>query len=280
MKLIGAHVSASGGVENAPLNARKTGAGAFAFFLKNQRRWVSKPLSTKNIDEFKKNREETGYKPETILPHDGYLINLGHPDKNALKKSRDAFLDETRRCEQLGLTMLNFHPGSHLNQISPRACLERIGKSINLTLDKTENVTAVIENTAGQGSNLGFEFEQLAEIINLVEDKSRIGVCLDTCHMFAAGYDLRTKQSCTASFENFDRTVGFTYLKAMHLNDSKRDLGDRVDRHENLGKGKLGLSVFRYIMGDKRFEDIPMILETKDSELWPEEIKLLHSFIQ
>ena len=239
MKRVGAHVSTSGGVENAPLNAKEIGARAFALFTKNQRQWKAKPYTDDNIEKFKQNCEEAGYLPEQILPHDGYLINLGHPEKEGLKKSRDAFLDEMQRCEQLGLRMLNFHPGSHLRKISEEACLKRIAESINTALDKTRGVTAVLENTAGQGTNMGFRFEHIASIINDVEDKERVGVCLDTCHTFTAGYDLRTKETFEATMDEFDRVVEMKYLKGMHLNDSKPDLGSRVDRHQSIGKGKL-----------------------------------------
>jgi deoxyribonuclease-4 len=278
MKYIGAHVSASGGVENAPLNAVAIGATAFALFTKNQRQWVAKPLTDESIAAFKANCAEHGFKAEQILPHDSYLINLGHPEADKLAKSRDAFLDEMQRCELLGLDRLNFHPGSHLKQVSEAECLSTIAASINLVLDKSVGVTAVIENTAGQGSNLGFHFEHLAEIIDQVEDKSRVGVCLDTCHSFAAGYDLRTAEWCDKVFDEFEDTVGFEYLRGMHLNDSKKDLGSRVDRHHSLGKGVLGLEVFKYIMKDARFDNMPMILETIDDTIWDEEIKLLRSY--
>ncbi|MCP4757383.1 MAG: deoxyribonuclease IV [Proteobacteria bacterium] len=280
MKRIGAHVSASGGVENAPLNAREIGAKAFALFTKNQRRWQAKALTAKNIESFKQNCLENGYKSEHILPHDGYLINLGHPENEKLNQSREAFQDEMLRCEQLGLIYLNFHPGSHLKGISEEKCLERMAESVNLALDKTEGVAAVIENTAGQGTNLGFQFEHLAQIIDRVEDKTRVGVCLDTCHTFAAGYDLRTSEDCDSTFAEFDRIVGFQYLKAMHLNDSKKELASRVDRHESIGKGKLEMETFRYIMNDRRFEEIPMILETIDDTVWAEEIELLYSLVE
>ena len=277
MKRVGAHVSTSGGVENAPLNAKEIGAKAFALFMKNQRQWKAKPYTNDNIEKFKQNCEEAGYLPEHILPHDGYLINLGHPEKEGLKKSRDAFLDEMQRCEKLGLVMLNFHPGSHLKKIPEDACLKRIAESINIALDKTRGVMAVIENTAGQGTNMGFRFEQLAAIIDNVTDKERVGVCLDTCHTFTAGYDLRTKETFEATMDEFDKVVGFKYLSGMHLNDSKPDLGARVDRHQSIGKGKLGVEPFRFIMNDSRFDEIPMVLETIDAEIWPEEIKLLYS---
>jgi deoxyribonuclease-4 len=275
MKYIGAHVSAAGGVENAPLNAKKIGATAFALFTRNQRQWRSKPLGEKHIEAFKANCAAHGFGAGQILPHDSYLINLGHPEKAGLKKSRDAFLDEMLRCEQLGLQYLNFHPGSHLRKIDPSACLARIAESINLALAKTGGVTAVIENTAGQGSNLGYRFEQIAEIIERVEDKSRVGVCLDTCHMFAAGYELRTREGCEETFTAFDDIVGFDYLCGMHLNGSKATFGSRVDRHHSLEKGELGLTVFEYIMADPRFDGIPLVLETIDETLWPEEIRLL-----
>jgi deoxyribonuclease-4 len=278
MKYIGAHVSSSGGVENAPLNAVKIGANAFALFTKNQRQWVAKPLTTESINAFKANCEEHGFRPEHILPHDSYLINLGHPEADKLKKSRNAFLDEMQRCEQLGLDRLNFHPGSHLKQISESECLAVIAESINMALDKTQGVTAVIENTAGQGSNLGYRFEHLAEIIDQVEDRSRVGICIDTCHSFTAGYDLRTAEWCDKVFDELDRVVGFEYLRGMHLNDSKKDLGSRVDRHHSLGEGVLGTEVFKYIMNDARFDDIPMILETIDDSIWEKEIKLLRSY--
>lgn len=275
MKFIGAHVSAAGGVENAPLNAQKIGATAFALFTKNQRQWIAPPLSVKSIDQFKKNCEMAGYTPNQILPHDSYLINLGNPDKDALQKSRNAFLDEMQRCEQLGLNRLNFHPGSHLNKISEEGCLLLIAESINQVLEKTKGVTAVIENTAGQGSNLGFAFEQIKFIIDHVDDKSRVGVCIDTCHAFAAGYDMLTQDAFNKTFDDFDRIVGFSFLKGMHLNDSKKGLGSHVDRHDSLGKGTLGLNPFRFIMKDIRFDGIPLILETPDEQLWPEEINLL-----
>ena len=277
MKTIGAHVSAGGGVENAPLNAARIGAKAFALFTKNQRQWKAKPLSQSSIQLFRENCEKKGYGPEHILPHDSYLINLGHPDEEGLAKSRAAFLDECLRCEQLGLIYLNFHPGSHLKKISEDECLRRIAESINMTLDKTLTVTVVIENTAGQGSNMGYRFEHLAAIIDQVEDKSRVGVCLDTCHTFTAGYDLKTNEGYHATLSAFDAIVGFKFLKGMHLNDSKKEYASHVDRHANIGKGLLGLDTFRFIMADNRLEEIPLVLETPDETLWAREIKLLHA---
>ncbi|EEI47070.1 apurinic endonuclease (APN1) [Proteus mirabilis ATCC 29906] len=277
MKFVGAHVSAAGGVDQAVLRAHEIKATAFALFTKNQRQWKAAPLSTESIDKFKKNCEIYGYGPAQILPHDSYLINLGHPEEEALEKSRAAFLDEMQRCEQLGIELLNFHPGSHLKKIDVDKCLQRIAESINITLDKTQNVTAVIENTAGQGTNLGYRFEHLAAIIDGVEDKSRVGVCIDTCHTFAAGYDLRTVEDCEKTFAEFDNIVGFQYLKAMHLNDAKSELASRVDRHHSLGQGNIGKVPFTYIMQDIRFDGIPLILETINPDIWPEEIAWLKS---
>jgi len=278
MKYIGAHVSASGGVDNAPINAHQIGATAFALFTKNQRQWQAKPLETTTIDKFKLNCEKYGYNTKQILPHDSYLINLGHPEQAQLEKSRTAFLDEIQRCEQLGLTLLNFHPGSDLRQISVDECLARIAQSINITLNKSQNVIAVIENTAGQGSNLGYKFEHLAQIIDQVEDKSRVGVCIDTCHAFAAGYDLRTVKACEQTFNEFEQIVGFKYLRGMHLNDAKSELASHVDRHHSLGKGNIGKTAFEYIMQDPRIDEIPLILETIDPDIWADEITWLKSF--
>jgi len=279
-KYIGAHVSASGGVENAPLNAKDIGATAFALFTKNQRQWVAKPLTEENISQFRKNCEASGYEPFQILPHDSYLINLGNPDPEALQRSRNAFLDEMQRCEQLGLDRLNFHPGGHLNKTGEEESMQLIAKSINQVLDQTRGVTAVIENTAGQGTHLGHTFEQIAYIIDLVEDKSRIGVCIDTCHAYTAGYDLKSRKGFEETFDHFENVIGFEFLKGMHLNDSKKDLGTRVDRHDNLGNGFLGIEPFKWIMADSRFDGIPLVLETPDDSLWKEEISLLKSFIK
>lgn len=273
MKYIGAHVSASGGVENAPLNAQAIGANAFALFTKNQRQWVSPPLTERSITLFKERCQQYGFQPEYILPHDSYLINLGHPDAEGLEKSRSAFLDEMQRCEQLGLKLLNFHPGSHLNRISPEACLDRIAESINLALSQTQGVTAVIENTAGQGSNMGFSFYHLRHIIDRVDDKNRVGVCIDTCHTFTAGYDLNEQYEQV--WKELDEVVGWKYLKAIHLNDSKKSLASHVDRHDNIGKGFITPLFFEKLMKDTRFNNIPIILETPDESLWAEEIAWL-----
>lgn len=280
MKYIGAHVSAQGGVSNAPIEAESIGAKAFALFTGSNTRWKSKAISKKEADNFKKYCVEFGFAPEVILPHDNFLINLGSPEPEKLEKSRESFLDEMRRCEQLGLTLLNFHPGSHLNMIEEDKCLDLIAESLNLILDQTQGVTAVIESTAGQGSNLGHRFEHIAHIIDKVEDKTRVGVCVDTCHSYSAGYDLRSPEGYEQTWKEFDRIIGLSYLKGMHINDDKREIGSRIDRHEEIGKGTLGLEFFERLVNDSRFDNIPLILETPNPEIWPEEIALLYSLIK
>lgn len=278
-KFIGAHVSTQGGVENAPINASAIGADAFALFTKNQRQWMSKPLEQSSIDSFKENCAKYGFTPAQILPHDSYLINLGNPDAEGLRKSRESFIDEMRRCAQLGLDRLNFHPGSHLKLITEDECLSLISESINIALDKTQGVTAVIENTAGQGSNLGFTFEQIAQIISKVEDKTRVGVCIDTCHAYAAGYDIKTPEGFERTWKKFDEVIGVKYLRGMHINDTMKGHGSRVDRHHSIGAGFLGDGAFKMIMSDPRFDNIPLILETPDESLWPDEIQKLRSWM-
>jgi len=295
MKFVGAHVSASGGVDNAPLNAIKIGAKAFAMFTKNQRQWVAKPLEEKTIESFKANLDKAGILPKHVLPHDSYLINLGHPEVEKLEKSREAFIDEIKRCEQLGLVLLNFHPGSHLVKVGKRdpeyadkimeaelQCLDVIAESLNMAIEATKgmNVKLVIENTAGQGTNLGYKFEHLGHIISKVEDKSRVGVCLDTCHTFTAGYDLRTREAYDETMDAFERIVGFEYLSGMHINDSKPVLGSRVDRHHSLGEGEIGWDAFKFIMNDERMNDIPLVLETIDETIWDREIEALYDFVE
>ena len=280
MKYIGAHVSAEGGVQNAPVNAGEIGAKAFALFTKNQRQWFSAPLTQSTISDFRKNCEKYDYKPFQILPHDSYLINLGHPEKEPLAKSRAAFLDEMKRCEQLGLDRLNFHPGSHLKLTGIEECLKIIAESINITLEKTSGVIAVIENTAGQGTNLGHTFEQLRFIIDHVDDKSRVGVCIDTCHAYSSGYDVKTASGFAETFKKFEKIIGFEYLKGMHLNDTKKEFGSRVDRHETLGNGLLGVEPFSLRMNDRRFDNMPLRLETPDESLWEAEIKTLYSLVK
>lgn len=280
MKYIGAHVSTAGGVANAPLEAIAIGARSFALFTGSSNRWQSKALSEKDINKFKENCRQGGYEASQILPHDNFLINLGSPDPQKLAMSRKSFLDEMQRCEQLGLTMLNFHPGSHVNEISEEECLDRIAESINITLDKTRGVMAVLESTAGQGSNMGYRFEHLAHIISKVDDKIRVGVCIDTCHTYSAGYDLASEEGYKATWDAFDEIIGKEYLKAIHLNDDLKKFGSRVDRHAEIGKGTLGMDFFRRFVNDPRFDDMPIILETPNPAIWPQEIKLLYSMIE
>lgn len=280
MKYIGAHVSTSGGVANTPVLAAEIGAKAFALFTRNPSRWRAPAIKEADANLFKQNCKEHNFTPAQILPHDSFLINLGSPDEAKLKMSREAFLDELNRCSQLGLTMLNFHPGSHLNEISEDDCLKRIAESINISLAETDGVTAVIESTAGQGSNLGYRFEHLAKIIEMIEDKSRVGVCIDTCHTLAAGYDLATPAGYDATWKEFDEIIGFDYLRGMHLNDSKKGVGSRVDRHASLGTGALGKEFFTMLMQDSRFDNIPLILETPDESIWAEEIAWLYSQVK
>ena len=280
MKYIGAHVSVAGGVGNAPVQAHAIGAKAFALFTGSSSRWQSKDIPEEEIARFKSNCQLYGFTPEVILPHDNFLINLGSPDSKKLAMSRKSFLDEMRRCMQLGLTMLNFHPGSHLNAISEEECLDRIAESVNMTLEKTEGVIAVLENVAGQGSNMGHSFEQLAYIIDRVEDKSRVGVCIDTCHAYSAGFDLATPEGYEETWRLFDSIIGFNYLKGMHLNEDKKELGSRIDRHASIGMGTLGKDFFSRLVNDPRFDNIPLILETPDEAAWPEEIAWLYSEIR
>jgi len=279
MKMIGAHVSASGGVFNAPKNARELGAKAFAMFTKNQRQWVAKPLNEEIISKFKDELEKSEILPKHVLPHDSYLINLGHPDEEKRKKSLTAFIDELERCKLLGLDRLNFHPGSHLKLISEDNCLELISESMNEALRQTSGVKLVIENTAGQGSSMGYDLKHLGFLIDNSIDKARVGVCIDTCHLFVAGYDFRSEKTYNKTWEKFAKIIGFEYLMGMHLNDSKPDLGAKVDRHHSIGEGKLGLEPFRLIMNDERIDDIPMILETIDDTIWKQEIELLYSMV-
>ncbi|MFO7849375.1 MAG: deoxyribonuclease IV [Spirochaetia bacterium] len=277
MKYIGAHVSASGGVENAPLNALDIGAKALALFLKNQRQWKAKPLSPESVSGFKRNLEKAGIAPNHVLPHDSYLINLGNPEEEKRRKSLDAFIDEVYRAEQLKIPLLNFHPGSHLRKMSEKECLARISEGMNTALEESDTVSLVVENTAGQGSNVGYSFEHLAELISLSKYPERVGVCIDTCHAFAAGYDLRSKEAYGKTMGDFERIIGIDKLMGIHLNDAKSELGSRVDRHHSLGEGTLGTEAFRLLMNDPRLDDIPIILETIDPSKWAEEIRWLYS---
>lgn len=280
MKYIGAHVSASGGVENAPKNAKLIGARGFALFTKNQRQWIAKDLTDKNISEFKEAMEEGGYLPEHVLPHGSYLVNLGNPDPEKRDKSRNSLIGELNRCKQLGLDRLNIHPGSHLKGYSEDKCIKVIANEINIALKETSDVSIVLENTAGQGTNLGYKFEHIRDIIELVEDKSRVGFCLDTCHAFVAGYDIRTREEYEKTMSELESVIGFNYLMGVHLNDSKGELGSKKDRHHSIGEGFIGLDAFKFLMNDPRFDNVPMTLETIDDTIWDKEIELLYSFIE
>ncbi|XP_061191417.1 uncharacterized protein LOC133199596 [Saccostrea echinata] len=278
-KYVGAHVSISGGLYKAVLEAEELGARAFGLFLRSQRQWASKPLEDKDAQRFKDTCKQYGYPPHVIVPHGSYLMNCGSPDDVSLQKSRDLLLEELQRCEKLGLTRFNFHPGSTCGKISVEECLDRIGESINQALAKTRGVTAVIENMCRQGSTVGGTFEELKGIISRVHDKSRIGICLDTCHMFAAGYDISTEKGYQNMMDEFNHVVGQKYLKALHLNDSKAEVGSHLDRHENIGKGRIGKAGFQRIMNDPRLNNIPMILETPcpEDDTYEKEVRILYS---
>ena len=279
MKYIGAHVSISGGVENAPLNAARLGATAFALFTKNQRQWNAPKYTAEQIAAFKENCRIHNYTPAQILPHDSYLINLGQPDKEKRQRALAAFIDELERCAELGLDRLNFHPGSSLKAVDDEAGCRIIGETVRIALNEVPEVTAVFENTAGQGSNLGFTFEQLALMMEVVDMPERTGVCIDTCHAFAAGYDLASEEGYEWTMAQFARNLDFSLLAGMHLNDSKGALGKHLDRHESMGKGVLGEACFRRIAADIRLDGVPMILETPVPELWAEEIAALRKMI-
>ncbi|MGL5123218.1 MAG: deoxyribonuclease IV [Fusobacteriaceae bacterium] len=278
-KFIGAHMSITGGLFNAPLKAKEIGAKSFAMFLKNQKRWESKPYTEEDIRKFSEMLQSCDYDVKYILPHNGYLINLGNNDIEKREKSLLAFIDEIERANQLGLIYLNIHPGSHLKEMEEKECLYLIATCINIAIEKTTNVKILLENTAGQGSNLGYTFDQLGEIINLIKDKSRIGVCLDTCHTLAAGYDLKTKIGYDKTMNEFEEKIGFKYLCGVHLNDSKFDVGSKKDRHDSIGVGVMGVEFFKRFMNDTRFDNIPIILETIDDSIWEKEIKFLYDLI-
>ena len=275
MYFVGPHVSAGGGVEQAPINAAAIGATGFGMFTKNQLQWRAPALSAANRMQFAASLKANKYTPQQVLPHAGYLINLANPDETAHAKALESFIGEVKRCEELGLLMLNLHPGSHLKKLEPMAACKLVAESVNEALRQTKGVTVVIENTAGQGACLGSTFEELAAIVAGVSDKERIGICLDTAHTFAAGFDIRTRDGLKHTLDDFDRIVGFKYLRGMHLNDSKVEFDSHVDRHESLGKGRIGWEPFKWIMKDPRFANMPLVIETPDEELWPEEIRKL-----
>lgn len=277
-KWIGAHTSASGGVVNAIHHACELEANAMAFFVKNQRQWSAKPLEAEGIEQFKKALIMAKLSPEQVLVHAGYLINLANPEKEKRDKSLESFIDEMERVLQLGLDRINIHPGSHLEGASESQALEWVAECINEAHLRVPKIMVVIENTAGQGSNLGYSFQHLAEIISKVKDQSRIGVCLDTCHAYAAGYDIATPEGYEKTMCDFEEIVGWRFLKGVHLNDAKVSLGSKKDRHESIGKGSLGIDFFKRLMKDRHFNGVPIILETIDENLWKEEIALLRSF--
>lgn len=278
MYYLGAHVSITGGLHNAVAQALSIGANAFALFTKNQKQWKVPPLEPEQINEFKNALVEGGFTAPQVLAHDGYLINLGNPSPEKRRLHVEAFIDEMQRAMLLGLDRLNFHPGAHLNLVSPEDCMHLIAEGIDEALDQTEGVSAVIETTAGQGTALGKTFEEIARILDLCRNKDRIGVCIDTCHIHAAGYRIVSPEDFLATMEEYDRILGFEKLMGMHLNDAKSLFASHVDRHAPLGQGSLGIELFRCIMADNRFENIPLILETTDPELWSNEISLLRSF--
>lgn len=277
-KLVGAHVSAEPDVSFAPSYAHAIGARAFSLFTAPGDAWRPVAPSAEVCEAFRIKCAEYGFGPEAILPHAGFMMNPGSPEPRKLAMSRKLLTDELKRCSMLGLTMLNFHPGASLNKIDDETCLKTIAESVNIALDKTEGVKAVIENTAGQGSNLGWSFEHIAFLIDHIEDKSRVGVCIDTCHAFAAGYDWSTAEGYDRAWAEFDRVIGRNYLCGMHLNDSKRELGSRIDRHESIGKGAIGEKFFARLMADPRTDGIPLILETPDEQRWPEEVRTLYGY--
>lgn len=274
----GAHVGMSGGISSAVLNAMNIGANSFALFLKSPRRWVSPDIGDEEAEKFIRYCKQYGYDPrKDILPHGLYFINLANPIPENEEKSYNAFLDDLRRCEKLNIGHYNFHPGSSLNSDHEDA-LKRLAKNINRAISETLFVKIVIENMAGHGNLVGSKIEDIREVIEMVEDKSRVGVCVDTCHLFAAGYDIRTQKDFDVFWKRFDEVIGMEYLSAIHLNDSKAPLGANKDLHQRLGYGFLGLETFRVIANNPKLEGIPLVLETpvgNDDSIYGEEIKLL-----
>ena len=281
-QLLGAHTSINGGVSTAVDLAEKLGFTAMQIFTKNNNRWYAKELSENEIEKFRKRLESS--KIKFVVAHDSYLINLCSKELEMLNKSRDSFLDELKRCELLGIPHLNFHPGAHLG-LGEDEGIKIIAESLNVAHSKTPGykVTSMIEATAGQGSAIGYKFEHLRKIIDLVEEKDRITICIDTAHIFAAGYDIKDSTNYKIVINEFDNIVGLDKLKCLHMNDSKKPLGSKVDRHEHIGKGFIGLQGFTNIMNDKRIEHIPKILETPKGKEQLEDlvnIKILKSLIK
>lgn len=258
--LLGGHISIAGGIFKAPSRGKKIGCSAIQIFTKNQRQWKTPPLTEELVQKYKDELSKSQI--EAVIAHDSYLINLSSPDKNNLHKSRESFILELQRCQALKINGLVFHPGAH-KEMDEASGLSLIAESINMILDKLPGIDTklLLETTAGQGTALGHSFEQLGQIIQKVERKDKLGVCIDTCHIFAAGYDIRTKENYLATFKKFDEIIGLDRLKVLHLNDSKKELGSRIDRHERIGQGKIGLEAFRLIMNDERLFKVPKILE-------------------
>ncbi len=276
-KWIGPHVSASGGVYNAPINARELEASAVGMFTKNQMQWKAKPYTDKIIERFGEEMQNGGYRAEQVLPHATYLINLGSPDDTVREKSIAAITDELGRCEQLGLIYLNFHPGSSKGEIEHDVCLDRIADGMKQALAETSTAQLILENTAGAGSTKGRTIEELAAIMERLPDTSRVGICIDTCHAFAAGYEIHTPDGWNALMGDIDRIIGLGYLRGLHLNDSKHPLGSNKDRHACIGRGSIGTEGFVHILTDSRIDDMPLILETPEPEIWGDEVALLAS---
>ena len=280
MGLIGAHVSAAGGVENAPARGTAINADSIQIFTANQNQWFPKEPGEENSKEYRKAMKKE--LPKMTISHASYLLNMGSPEEKKLNMSRRAFLSELDRCDTCGVEYVVFHPGSHM-KTDEKECLSRISESLNYCLDKRPDgeVTVLIENTAGQGTNVGFRFEHLIGIIEGVEKKDRMGVCFDTQHCFAFGYDIRTEKGWKETFDEFDKTVNLKWLKAFHINDSKKEFGSRVDRHENIGKGLLTMETFWCLVNDDRFTELPMLLETPvdDPSEYAVEIDLLRGLV-
>jgi len=279
---LGAHMSIAGGVENAVLRGQSVGCEAIAMFTKNNNQWKAKPLTQENADKFNAALVETGIKP--VVAHTSYLINLASPDAALWKKSTAAMEDELKRCELLGIPYLVLHPGSHVGKGVDWG-IQRVAEAFNRIHAKLPNlqVMTLLEHTAGQGTNLGHLFEELAQMRALIIEKKRIGICVDSCHLFAAGYDLRKPDTYADVVKRFDDTVGIEQIKAWHLNDCKSDLGARVDRHEHIGKGKLGKSAFKNIVNDPHWKDLPGVLETEKSEDMKEDkmnLRVLRSLLE
>ncbi|KAI9282932.1 xylose isomerase-like protein [Umbelopsis sp. AD052] len=283
-KWIGAHVSTAGGIDKAVLNARIIGANAFQIFVRSQRRWECPPTPSDVQERFIHECQKHGYSSDHILVHGSYLVNLANPDSEKRAKSYTGFLDEIQRTHALGLKLYNFHPGSTTGNCSVEEGCTSIARSINKVHNEVPEVVCVLEIMAGGGKAIGGDYAHLKSIIDQVKDKTRVGVCLDTCHMFAAGYDIRTPYAWNLAIKEFDTTIGLKYLRGMHLNDSKTDIGSHRDRHENLGKGFIGLDAFKSIIRDPRTNGIPMVLETPvpkdddDKEVYTGEIAALYNF--